>query len=187
MEFDIYYPRDPDEFERELRIGATIELDGIDGFFDQYFDARSPGEVIHFIPTFPTNRTDLDLILLVEARITSSDLISGTVVVDSISPFVSWMTNLPADALSDRDPYDEVDALLTLIPEYQTHEPFFWLRPQEERSHRRRTEVNALLGIPISNEVRIAAFTSNATSSLILNRKTQGEQPGDGKPDPASS
>jgi len=176
MEFDIYHTLDSAEFLKGLKVGATIDLDGIDGFFDQYFEVKSPGEVIHFIPSFPTDRAEFVSLPLIEASILSRNSISGTVIVSSITSFETWMMELPDDSVSETDPYSEVDPILNDIPAFETHRTFYWLRPQEKSSRPHDFAVNALLGIPTPGGFRIAALTSNETSSLILGRKTRGEQ-----------
>ena len=176
MEFDIYYPGDSIEFQNLLHVGTIVELDGIDGFFDQYFEARSQGDVIHFIPSFPTDPTTFDTLPLIEASISSSNSISGTVEIRSITPFKAWMMGLPDDSVTHTDPYGEVESLLPLIPEYRANAQFYWQRPHEEKRRRRSPLVNALLGIPTPKGFRLAALTSNELSSVILSREPAGEQ-----------
>ncbi len=189
MEFDIYHPLEYSDFLDSLKVGAVVELDGIDGFFDQYFEARSPGDVIRFLPIdcpqpfsfVPSNISDFDSIPIIEAEIKSCSEISGTVVLQSIEPFAVWMRALPMGSLRDGEKIEEIDSILDSIPEYSDYSQFYWHRTPEEISRRRVSGVNALYGIPHHNAFRIAVLTSNMLPSWIVSRKKGGEQAGGGQ------
>jgi hypothetical protein len=180
MKFDIYHPSDAVEFRESLTVGAAIELDGIDGFFDQYFEDREPGELIRFVPIYvpqpfsfvPTEASAFDSLPVIEAVIESCNSISGTVIPRSIESFISWIKRLPVDALSDEERRDEIDHLLGMIPQFKQHEPFYWNRTPEEITRSNTSGVNALLGFPQESGFRIAALTSNMFPSVVVYRDT---------------
>jgi len=176
MEFDIYHPGDAVEFRESLAVGAAIELDGIDGFFDQYLEAREPGDLIRFVPIYvpqpfsfvPTEVSAFDSLPVIEAVIESCNSITGTVIPRSIESFISWIKRLPIDALSDDKRKEEIDHLLGMIPQFTQHEPFYWNRTPEETSRSNASGVNALLGFPQGSGFRIAVLTSNMFPSFVV-------------------
>jgi hypothetical protein len=97
----VYFSPSPTLGLSVLTPGVTARLDGIDGFFDQYFEARQAGDLIRFV-VWPggTYRTSsepvaLDHLPFVLARIVSTDVTWGDIEVLSVSTLGIWAKALP--------------------------------------------------------------------------------------------
>jgi hypothetical protein len=88
-----------------LAVGQRVRLDGIDGFFDEYFAGLVPGELIRFL-VYPHRQgavgvttAEVAELPLVSARIIAADMIGGTVEVIEAIPFAAWLHGLPAQVI----------------------------------------------------------------------------------------
>lgn len=94
--FDLYCAPSAAPF----REGAVITLDGIDGFFDQYFDAVRPGEIIRFavlaggVKAVPDSLQGLEAMPFVRACVKRCDATEGEVEVRSLSTLGEWSRSL---------------------------------------------------------------------------------------------
>lgn len=90
--FDLYCAASAAPF----REGAVVTLDGIDGFFDQYFDGVRPGETIRFAvlvgnpSDVPHSLQGLNAMPFVTARVESGDALGGDVEVLSLTTLGQW-------------------------------------------------------------------------------------------------
>lgn len=83
-----------------FREGAVVTLDGIDGFFDQYFDAVRPGEMLRFavlaggVKAVPDSLQGLEAMPFVRACVKRCDEAEGEVEVLSLSTLGEWSRSL---------------------------------------------------------------------------------------------
>jgi hypothetical protein len=94
--FDLYCAPSAEPF----REGAVLTLDGIDGFFDQYFQDMATGTVIRFVVLVgglsgvPRSIGELYSMPFVTARVDRSDEVSGDVEVLSRTTLGEWCHTL---------------------------------------------------------------------------------------------
>jgi hypothetical protein len=99
--FDLYSSSYAPLTADQLRPGQRLSLDGIDGFYDQYFEGRKPGEVIDFLvwpyvlATPAIAAEELATLPLVSAAVVEADTLGGTVEVIRVHPFGAWLRTLP--------------------------------------------------------------------------------------------
>jgi hypothetical protein len=83
--FDLYCYGGTDNaafFNSPINVGEKVWLDGIDGFFDQYFD--NPSELIRFVAVdnplvLPSTQGEFEALPLLEARVLTSQPLGGEV------------------------------------------------------------------------------------------------------------
>src|SRR5262245_22277573 len=96
-EFDVYCP----EPGLSLAAGGQVWLDGIDGFYDQYFHGRSAGENIQFL-VFPYAPSGSGLttanapeLPFVTAAVIEAHPDTGLVDITEVLPFGAWLRSRP--------------------------------------------------------------------------------------------
>jgi hypothetical protein len=111
--FDLYSTSNAPLTPDQLRPGQRLSLDGIDGFYDQYFEGRKRGEVIDFLvwpyvlATPAIAAEELATLPLVSAEVVEADALGGTVDVIRVHPFGAWLRALPPQS---EVPIDELEA-----------------------------------------------------------------------------
>ena len=90
--FDVYCATSAAHFRER----AVVALDGIDGFFDQYFEAVRPGDLIRFAvlhggpSSVPASIRELDALPFVIARVERCRATEGDVEILSLSTLGQW-------------------------------------------------------------------------------------------------
>ena len=112
-EFDLYcLPID------SLEVGSVVTLDGVDGFFDQYFDSCRPGDAIRFLvlgdglASTPESASKLDALPLVEGRVTRCGPADGAVEILRVTSFGKWLRSVPVESISA----GQIEALCPGVP-----------------------------------------------------------------------
>ncbi len=115
--FDLYCAASAEPF----REGAVVTLDGIDGFFDQYFEAARPGETIRFAvlvgnpSDVPHSIRELEAMPFVTARVVRCDAVGGDVEVLSRTTLGDWCRSIE---LATQSPTE----LQSQVPDAPIHE-----------------------------------------------------------------
>ena len=123
--------REPRLSLENARAGAEVWLDGIDGFFDQFFESRQVGERLTFVavPTgwqsdAPRDSASFEALPIVHASIVqvSSSAIDALTRLERVQPLAEWSRTAPLKA---EDTMAELPA---------------WLRPDDALVDRVRAE-----------------------------------------------
>jgi hypothetical protein len=173
--FDLYCsPR-----ERGFRPGQTVTLDGVDGFFDQYFQGVHPGDTVRFAVVvagpegIPTSVGALESIPFVTARVLRSGDIVGEVEILSSVPFVDWMRSLTLDP----EPLEALQAELSAVPLSQLVEmsartgAALWAT--NERRWRTASDISMVYVERRTPGLRIAVMRTNASPGFVTHVETR--------------
>ena len=167
--FDLYCAPSAAPF----REGAVITLDGIDGFFDQYFDAIRPGEIIRFavlaggVKAVPDSLQGLEAMPFVRARVKRCDETEGEVEVLSLSTLGAWSRSLqlspqPLAALQQECPQIPLHPLVDRAVHYGTA---YWSSGTTRwRSSADTTAIGAFQETP---GVRVVVIRTHAVPGLV--------------------
>ena len=99
--FDLYRYGGTDSaafFNKPINVGEKVWLDGIDGFFDQYFD--QPPELIRFVAVdnplaLPRSQADFEALPFLEAKVLTHQTLGGEVQVVRASTLGQWARAIP--------------------------------------------------------------------------------------------
>lgn len=167
--FDLYCARAGEAF----RAGETVTLDGVDGFHDQYFEARTPGDPIRFVvldggpSAFPGSPDEVQGMAFVTARVVRGDAAAGDVRIESVSTLGEWVRSvaLSAEPLSRLETREQVPQLASTIAAARRDGVGFWRGPA--RYWRRPDETSAVLAIRHAERLRIVVVRTNASWSWV--------------------
>ena len=167
--FELYCAASAEPF----REGAVVTLDGIDGFFDQYFEAARPGHTIRFAvlvgdpSDVPHSFRELEAMPFVTARVERCDALGGDVEVLSRTTLGAWCRSIE---LSTESP----DALQSQVPDAPLHEVVvqasrdgsaYWR--SGVTSWRSLGETSAVGAFRDDSAIRVVVIRTNAVPALV--------------------
>jgi hypothetical protein len=185
--FDLYFawPGDPLAIRSPV-VGMKCELDGCDGFFDQYFDA-CPDQIRFVVltpqssgPLVPTGQAAFEALPFVEARVITRGGAGGKIEITNHLPLGEWMrsvalpdgyslANLPIDEPSARERYR------VLSEEVKVKKWALWtasrrkfIGPPWTTPHYTFPRLSAICVFISGTEVRCLVLKDNSVSSLIF-------------------
>ena len=175
-EFDVYCLQ-----PHTLSVGAVITLNGVDGFFDQYFSALEPGKVIRFVilaggpSAFPKTASQLEALPFIEAQVRRCDVTDGEVEILSCTSLGKWLRSLDLDSMSSMQlQMLAPDApIVELLARTSREGEAYWTRGT--RYWRKLDETTAVLTHADRPGTRAVVIRTNATPALV----TRVEPPSD--------
>ena len=165
--FDLYSARADEVF----RAGDVVTLDSIDGFYDQYFDAVAPGDMIRFVVLvggpfeFPGSAEEVERMTFVTARVVRGGAVAGDVLIESVSTLGEWIRSveLQTEPISGLEAQGPIPSLEHTLAAARLHGVGFWRSP--ERNWKRLDETSAVLVITHARHLRVVVLRTNASSS----------------------
>lgn len=167
--FDLYCTASAEPF----RQGAVVTLDGIDGFFDHYFEAAPPGQTIRFAvlvgnpSAVPHSIRELEAMPFVTARVERSDPLGGDVEVLSRTTLGAWCRSVE---LSTQSPTE----LQLQVPDAPLHElvvqasrdgSAYWR--SGVKYWRSLDETSAVGAFRDDSAIRVVVIHTNAVPALV--------------------
>ena len=153
--------------------GDVVELDGIDGFFDQYFEGRREREIIHFVSVGSPGEWPTHLRAWLELPFFSAEIVENghhwaRAQLCEVSRLGEWSLSrdeppVPLSQLSF--PFAIPPNLHALAREAQTSGSAYW---HSDAQHRRSlSEVTAIGALPGIDSTALWVFTTNAVPSYF--------------------
>jgi len=179
-EFDVYCATSALQFHEH----AVVTLDGIDGFFDQYFEAVLPGQIIRFavLPggpsKMPGSMEGLHETPFVMARVERCDVTGGDVEVLSVSTLGDWsrsvsLTSQPLETVQ----LEVRDAPLAgLVARAARDGSAYWR--SGVAYWRSLHETTAVAALRDASGVRVTVIYTNAVPGLVAQVRPAGWEPG---------
>jgi hypothetical protein len=168
VEFDVYCLQ-----PHSLSVGAVITLDGVDGFFDQYFDGLEPGELLRFVvlaggpSAIPETAAQLELLPFIEARVRRCDATDGEVEILTCTNLGKWLRSLELDSMPSKQLQVLVpDApIVELLSRASREGEAYWKRGA--RYWRKLDETTAVLAHASQSGTRVVLIRTNGTPALV--------------------
>jgi hypothetical protein len=175
-EFDLYCADSPDAFVP----GAVVTLDGIDGFFDQYFDGIKAGHTIRFVVVrgpsgIPLSVQAAERLPFVTARVLRPGDIDGDVEVLSVATFGDWIRSVSPSPVTIEEVRAQVrDApVARLLRKAALHETALWR--SGARHWRDLSETSLVLALRIGARVRVAVLRTNGGAGFVADVEGAGK------------
>lgn len=167
--FDLYAARADEVF----RPGEVVTLDSIDGFYDQYFEAVTPGDTIRFVvlvggpAEFPRSSDEVQRMAFVTARVVLGGAVDGEVLVESVSTLGEWVrwVELRAEPISRVEAQAQIPSLASTIAAASRDGVGLWRSPALYWKH--LDETSAVLAFTHTERVRVVVLRTNASSSWV--------------------
>jgi hypothetical protein len=176
-EFDLYCADSAGAFVP----GAVVTLDGIDGFFDQYFDAIEAGHTIRFVivggPSgIPSSVEAAEALPFVTARVLRAGDIDGDVEVLSVVTFGDWIRSVSSAPVTIEDVRAQVrDApVARLVKKAASQGTALWR--SGARHWRDLAETSLVLALRIGARVRVAVLRTNGGAGFVADVEGAGEK-----------
>ena len=178
--FDVYCATSAVQFREH----AVVTLDGIDGFFDQYFEAVRPGQIIRFavLPggpsQVPASMEGLHAMPFVTARVERCERTGGDVEVLSVCALGEWsrsasLTSQPLETvqleLPDAPLADVVAQAAQDGSAYWRSGVAYW---------RSLNETTAVAAMRDTSGVRVIVIRTNGVPGFVAHVKPEGLEPG---------
>jgi hypothetical protein len=152
--------------------GAVVTLDGIDGFFDQYFDGIKAGHTIRFVVVrgpsgIPLSVEAAERLPFVTARVLRPGDIDGDVEVLSVATFGGWIRSVPPSSM----PIEEIQAqvrdapVARLVKKAASQGTAFWR--SGARYWRDLSETSLVLALRMGSRVRVAVLRTNGGAGFV--------------------
>ena len=167
--FDLYCIASAEPF----REGTVVTLDGIDGFFDQYFEAARPGQTIRFAvlvgnpSDVPHSMRELEAMPFVTARVERCDALGGDVEVLSRTTLGAWCRSIELSTQSPTELRFQVpDAPLhELVAQASRDGSAYWRSGVE--SWRSLNETSAVGAFRDGSAVRVVVIRTSAVPAFV--------------------
>jgi hypothetical protein len=167
--FDLYCTASAEAF----REGVVVTLDGIDGFFDQYFEAARPGQTIRFAvlvgdpSDVPHSLRELEAMPFVTARVQRCDPLGGDVEVLSRTTLGAWCRAIELSTQSPAEVQLQVsDAPLhELVVQASRNGSAYWRSGVE--SWLSLDETSAVGAFRDDSAVRVIVIRTSAVPALV--------------------
>jgi hypothetical protein len=177
-QFDLYSFGDTESesfFIQPFQVGQTVWLDGVDGFFDQYFD--SVDEAISFVAirsgpaSLPTDSMSFAQLPFIQATIRTNHSIRAEVEITSVQPLQAWMLTVPLPTVTlvntlsalYRPAQTIIERLISSLPNSEnalwTSSALFWSG---------RNDISAVYMVRTEHDVRCIILKSNDVPSVLL-------------------
>jgi hypothetical protein len=176
-EFDLYCADSAEAFVP----GAAVSLDGIDGFFDQYFDAIEAGHTIRFVVVrgpagIPLSVEAAERLPFVTARVLRPRDIDGDVEVLSVAPFGDWIRSVSLSSVTIEEVRAQVrDApVARLVKKAALQGTALWR--SGARHWRDLSETSLVLAFRIGSRVRVAVLRTNGGAGFVAEVEGAGEK-----------
>jgi hypothetical protein len=179
-EFDVYCTTSAPPFRER----AVVALDGIDGFFDQYFEAARPGQIIRFavLPggpsAMPASIEGLQALPFVVARVERCDVTGGDVEVLSIATLGEWSrsVNLVSQPLEKLQAELPDAPLADLVARAAQDGSAYWR--SGVAYWRSLNETTAVAALRDASGVRVTVICTNAVPGLVAQVRPAAWEPG---------
>ncbi len=178
--FDLYCAVESDPLLVEpLSPGKKVWLDGIDGFFDQYFGRCCPDQIRFVVLAIkrssgqfiPNTRDGFEALPFIEARVVNREEVRGEVEITSVLTFGNWLTQLQLEndvRLSDLPeslkPWHST--LVRLLEQASRTGWAIWKSSQEYWKN--LDETSAIYVFETESEIRCAVLKTNAVPSFLF-------------------
>jgi len=166
-------------FQRHIEPGETFNLDGIDGFHDQFFDgySASGGDTIRFVPVEAPRWASLDApetlerLPVIEATILNCSTLGGLVRVDRVEALGHWAREVP---LGSEEVWSAIPTVArppdvvqrNLVQSLMLGEPALWRSgPHSWRDPNRLTTIYLFKA---GEQARCLILTENGSSSYVV-------------------
>jgi hypothetical protein len=176
-EFDLYCADSADVFVP----GAVVTLDGIDGFFDQYFDGITVGTTIRFVivrgPSgMPASAEAAERLPFVIARVLRPGDIDGDVEVLSVATFGEWIRSMSPSPVTIEEVGAQVrDApVARLVKKAVLQGTALWR--SGARHWRDLSETSLVLALQIGARVRVAVLRTNGGAGFVADVEGAGKR-----------
>lgn len=174
--FDLYCTASAELFRK----GAIVTLDGIDGFFDQYFEAARPGDTIRFAvlvgnpSDVPHSIRELEAMPFVTARVERCDARGGDVEVLSRTTLGDWCRSIELATQSPTElqmqvhdaPVDELVAQASRDGSAYRRSGVKYWRPLDETSAVGAFRDGSAVRVIVIHTNGVPAFVARATPPI---------------------
>jgi len=169
--FDLYYAWN-DELSK-IKPGAVVELDGCDGFFDQYFDG-CPDQIRFIVlntAIIPDTQASFETLPFIEAKVRKRNHAGANVEILNLQSFGTWATEvrLPKETAMNELPQAyqlPKQVFLDLVNQAGKQNWAIW--KARGKNWHDQDHANAICVFTTPTDMRCIIFADNAAPSLLF-------------------